>query len=487
MVEDNLMNEGYRKSIIEEIKSGENIKRMDASLKACDVYNGKLSQYVEQYISDHFGVNAVDEMPIVSSVNLSSSVINQKATVYRDEPVRNFSNMSLEQVDKVSSIYSDIQFNSKMMMANRYYELQKQTHVQIIPKAGELVVRTLKAHQLNVVPSDLDQEKGEIYILSSYDIDYQKSDGQDQKIADENDDIANKERYIVWSPNYHFVMNGNGVIITDSVENPIAPIIPIVELAEDKDFEYWTQEENEVTDFTIQFNGALSSLGQIVNLQGFAQAYLSGPKEMLPQSITVGPTKVLKLENDALSGQKVEFGFATPNSDLAGAQTYVESLLAMFLSSQGVDPKTITGKAEANTYSSGVERLLAMVSDFEASKDVMSLFKRAERQIFDIIKAWINISNGTSLLDSRFQIGIIPENATVDVIFAEPSSSITDTEILANIEKKLDLGLMSRVEAIQELRDLDSDAAQEIIDRIDNEDMTDAEIQGNIQGQESQT
>lgn len=499
MIEQKLMSIGFRKGIIEEIIASENIERMDESSKSCDVYNGEMYQYVESYLKEKFGADSASQMPIVSSINLAKKIINTKATVYRNEPQRTFTDVSEDMSDSLNQLYDKIQFDSKMMIANRYYELQRQTHIQVVPKGGELVVRTIKAHQLNVVPSDLDQEKGEIYILSSYDSDnYGYGNNMDETIGDYDDKEKGEERYIVWSPNYHFVMDGNGTILTEDIANPIAPVIPIVELAEDKDFKYWVQDKDETTDFAIEFNAALSSLGQIVNLQGYAQAFVSGPKEMLPTSMTVGPTKILRLENDALSGQKVEFGFASPSSDLAGAQAYIESLLSMFLSSQGVDPKSITGKADANNYSSGIERLLAMVSDFEASKDVMSLFTKTEKKIFEIIKAWNNLAANTNLLEKEYTVGIIPETASVDVKFTEPSSSITDTEILANIEKKLDLGLMSRSEAMQELRGIESNEADDLIEKIDNEGMTEqpsvnimenvtnGEIQGNIQEQESQ-
>ena len=121
----------------------------------------------------------------------------------------------------------------------------------------------------------------------------------------------------------------------------------------------------------------------------------------------------------------------------------------------------------------------------------MSLFKRSEKDIYQVVKQWINLSNKTdNLLDEKYKIGTIADSSVVNVSFAEPSSSITDTEILANIEKKLDMGLMSRSEAIQELRDVDSEQAIVLIEEIDSEDMLEddnAEIQGNIQEPESQT
>ena len=454
---------------------------MDASRISCDVYTGNIREQVDSYLIDRFGDSA-KQMPVVSSINLAKKTVNSKATVYRNEPERTFTGVTEAQEDELARIYKEIQFNSKMMLCNRYYELQKQTHAYIIPKNGKLVARALKSHQLNVVPSDTDTETGEIYILSSYDIVNRISDNMDQTIGDEDDDNSQYERYIVWSPSYHFIMDGRGTILSVDgegnaiVDNPIAPVIPIVEIAMDKDFEYWTQDSNEVTDFTIEFNGALSSLGHICDLQGFSQAYLRGPQELLPTSITVGPTHVLRLATDSVSGEGVEFGFASPSSDLAGAQSYVESLLSMFLSSQGVDPKAVTGSAQANNFSSGIERLLAMVSEFEASKDVMAMFKAAEVDTFEVIKAWLNLAMQSDILTDDFKIGVIPEDASISINFKEPNSSITDNEVLANIEKKIDLGLMSRTEAIAELRNIEVTQAEEIVEQIDNEGMDASEV-----------
>lgn len=478
-IEQELQNLAFRKHIISEIKGTENADRMDASVRSCDVYNGRIYEHVREHLVSRFGENSTKEMPVVSSINLCKKVVNSRATLYRDEPERTFEGMTDTQQVGLEEIYDGIQFNTKMISLNRYFELQRQVHCYITPQNGELSLKVLKAHQLNVIPSLTDPELGEIYIISSYDI-TRVTNNVNEKIADRDDEKATRETYIVWSPSYHFTMNGKGEITSESVDNPIAPIVPIVEISSDKDFTYWVDEKNEVSDFCVEFNGALSSLGQIVNLQGFAQAFLKGPKEILPKSLTVGPTKILRLESDAITGTGVEFGFVSPNSDLAGAQSYVESLLSMFLSSQGVDPKSVTGKGEVNNFSSGVERLLAMIKDFEASRDTMAMFKRAEIDIFEVIKAWLNLSRRADILNDWYNIGVLPEQSTVSVSFAQPSSSITDTEVLANIEKKLDLGLMTRAEAIEEIRGIGYDEAVSLMEEIDNEGMV-AENRGNLQ------
>ena len=476
-MEEKLLNLNYRQQLIDEIKGSENNDRMEQSLRDCDVFKGNIHPYVKQELLDRFPDEVVREIPIVSSVNILKKTAVSKAGLYRDEPKRVFTNLNDSQTEAVRLVYKDMRVNAKMLESNRFFEVQKQNHIQIIPKNGKLFMRTLKSHQINVVPSDINPEEGEIYILSSYDkadstIKVDNGDGQNQKIGDEDDYMTAKERFVVWSKSYHFVMDGFGQILTESIDNPIAPIIPIVEVSRDKDFTYWQDGASEISDFTVFFNSSLSMLQQISEMQGFAQAYLKAPKDLMPSYISIGPNRILKLVTDPemdQNGSSVEFGYANPQSDVGASQAYLESLLAMFLSSQGLETSSISGKTDSNkNFSSGVERLLSMIDKFEASKDVMDIYKTVEESIWKVVKAWLNLN--ADILDRKYQTTEIPETAELIISYEKPESITTEKEKIDVIEKKIDLGLMSRTDAIMELDSIGEADAKEKISRIDSEE-----------------
>jgi hypothetical protein len=484
-MEDKLLDQGFRKSLIQEIRDNENEERMQESLRDCDVYKGNIRPYVVDYLQSRFSTNTVNEMSIVSSVNIVKKIVDQKASLYKNPPERIVQEASDTQDEAIEAIYTDMMADAKFLSSNRHFELQKQNHVMIVPKEGRLHMRSIKCHQVNVVPSAENPERGEIYILSSFDKQYsrikdQSTDNINQTIADEDDYKEASRRFIVWSKSYHFVMDGHANILSVDeqgearIENPIAPVIPIIEVSGDKDFEYFIRGGSEVSQFTVEYNGALSSLGHIVDMQGFAQAYLKAPESLQPTSIQIGPNYILRLMTDPnIPNSDVEFGFAQSGADLSGAQSYVESLLAQFLSSQGLNPNTVVGRADGSTgFSSGIERLLALVEKFESSKDVMALYQKVERQVFSCIKAWHNLARiSEDVLEEKYLAEEMSEDLQMQVVFSKPEAVQTEAEMLDIIDRKIEMGVASRIDALMELEKLTREQAIERAAEIDEDEM----------------
>jgi hypothetical protein len=490
----NWLDQNYRKSVIEQINTEENKQRKAASLKQYEIFSDRMHQYVVEYLRKQFSASTVREMPVVSSINLPKRIVTQEASVYRNEPSRQFTTTNEKEIEQLNLIYDDMAFDAVMLKANQIYKLQDQACVMIIPKNGDLIARALYAHQYDVIPMENDPEAAEAYIISTFDrslyisqdssagnpTGYQGNsgynsnpDGVNQHIADRDDWRAGEERYVVWTKDYHFVMDGNGSVMGEEMASPLAQyqVMPFVDIASNKDFEFFVRSGQSLTDFGVQYCGALSDLGNIVKLQSYSQAWMSGSKELMPENLVVGVNTILKLPIDPNDKVETKFGFASPSSDLAGAANYVEMILSNFLTARGIDPKVITGKGDASKFSSGVERFLSLIEKFEASKSDFALFHDVEDDAFDIIKAWINTLIGTDQLESEYQISRISEDTDLYVKFAEPAMIQSRQEKVDAIQKEMELGLMSRVEGIMELRGVSKEMAIQIASEIDGADL----------------
>jgi hypothetical protein len=451
---------------------------MQRSLRDTDVYNSDIRPYVHEKLRKRFPPQVVRELPIVASVNIAKKVVDSKANLYKNSPDREFTDLDESQMDTMKKLYDDSGFDSQMLWSNKYYELQGQTHVKIVPHHGKIKVTPLKNHQVNVVPYLNDPEEGEIFILSSFDkmlseLKRNISDGVDETIAEEDDYDPYVARFIVWSPSYHFVMDGMGTILTEEIENPISPLVPVIEIAPpNKDFEYWIKGPSGLSGFTVDFNEQLSMLNQIVELQGFAQAFMKAPKDLQPTTLSVGPHRILRLITDPDNpNASVEFGYANPSSDIANSQDFIQSILSQFLSSHGLDPSLITGDANATQgFSSGVERLLAMIDKFDASKDAQDIFEKAEQKIYKVNSKWINVLRDTDLLDEEYKMSEIPEDSRVNVEFNRPEAVQTEDEKLLILEKKIDMGLMSKVQALAEINNISIEEAREKLEQIEEDE-----------------
>lgn len=481
-----------RARIIQDIKSEENKQRKAKSLRQFEIFQDRLHQYVVDYLRQQFSLSTVREMPVVSSINLAKRIVTQEASLYKTRPTREF-NAEEKELEQIEQHYEDISVDAKMLKSNQYFKLQNQNLLMIVPKEGKLVLRVLLPHHYDVVPDPDNPERALAYIISAFDKSFyikstfnaanptgyrpatdpeNPSDGVNQVTGDQDDYKSVLEKYIFWSKDYNFIMDGSGKIISpaEDVESPLAPmqIMPFIDIANDKDFEYFVRQGHSLSDFTVQYNGALSDLGNVVKMQGWAQAWLKGSKELMPENIQIGPNFILKLPIDPTDQVQTDFGFSNPSPDVAGSIQYVEMLLSNFLTSRGQSPKVVSGKGESDKFSSGVERLLAMIERFDASQADMEIYRDAEESLFEIIKAWNNTLIGTGVLEITSPIS---EDTNVEVKYAQPQAIQSRAEQLAAIQLERELGLKSRTQAIEELYDVDTEKAKMIIDEIDSEEI----------------
>ena len=483
-----------RKRLIEQINGYENRKRKEESFKQNEIFQDRATKYVYDYLRGQFSNDTVNEMPVISTINLAKRIVQQQASLYKNKPNRMFTDLSDEQEEVVKDIYNKMYVDSQLNKSNEYFKLQNHNILQILPKKGVLKMRVLRPDQIDVVPDSMHPEDAMIYIISAYDRSWESTrdidkrnnnptgnsvnstygvtpDSINQDIADP-DDWQGARFFTVWTPELNFVMDIKGAIVSgDDIINPIAPMLPFVDIAENRDFEYWVRVAQSITDFTIQYNGVLSDMASVIRMQGFAQAVISGPSDLIPETLKIGHNTVIRLPIDPNNPIPAKFEFVSPNPDLSGSISYLEFLLANFLSSRGVDPKTISGKADATKFTSGVERLLSMIEKFEATKTDISTYEEVEREIYNLIKVWHNTMKGTGTLLPSIETADLSEDSEIIVTHQKPEMIKTDAETLADIQVKLDLSLMSKVEAIMELRNLDNEEeAKEILEKIEEED-----------------
>lgn len=458
------------KRVMSEIESFENRKRKDQSLKQFEVYMDRMEPFVKKYLEKWYSGEDVMDLPLITSINLCKRIVKQEAGVYKTCPTRTFENVTDEQKLVLEQVYKDLEIDTMLAKSNEYFKLQAQNNIQIIPFKGKLKMRVLLNHQFDVIPDEQFPEMADSYILGGFDKSMSlpqldaNQDNSNQTIADP-DDYKTMKLSVLWSNDYNFLINSKGEVVGEMTPNPIG-ICPFVDISPAKDFEFFVRQGQSVTDFTIQFNASLTDMSQIVRLQGFAQAYMIASEGMMPTSMKIGPAICVRMPvNPNQPEVRPEFGFAQPNADLEGSMKFLESMVALFLTSRGLDPKTISANGEGNNFSSGMERLLSMIEKFEASRSDFAVYESAEKKIFQIIKAYLNTYSGTDIL--QYNIAPLREDAALSIKFEPPELIETEADKMAMIEKKLDLGLMSKVEAIAEDRDISREEAEKVKLEID--------------------
>lgn len=407
------------------------------------------------------------------------------ASVYKRAPIRALQNASEEQAKGIEEIYKSSRINVALKRANQKYKLHEQCTLQVLPKDGKLYVRILAPHQFDVIPDPDMPERAMAYIISSYDrlqLDTElmnKSDIQGKYIGSPNETTSlesqvleadsaenSNKRYVIWTKDEILKVNRAGGIL-EREENPLKAL-PFVDVAGEKDFEYWIRRGSGVVEFNLDFSVVLSDTCNTNRLQSYAQAVIIAEK--IPQNMTVGPQHVLFLQLDPNRPEvKPSFGFANPQPDMKASLDLQDRLLNYFMSSKGIDPKTVNSSGETTKYNSGLDRLLAMIDRFEASQDDLDLFQSVEQKVYKLLRDWYEVVAGTALLDSDLNFGQWPESIELNTVFTPPEIVTTQKDKEDSVVNRIENRLMSRVEGIMELRQVDEPAARKILAQIDKE------------------
>jgi hypothetical protein len=451
----NWLDASFRKEFIKGLKAKENKDRKAKSLQEYEIYNGNITQYVQQYLTEQLSAKTVKRMPIISSIEICRRIADQEASVYKSEPRREYLELSEDDSEALEYVYEDSQADVKLMKSNRYFKLQSQNLIQVILKDSKIDLRVLFPHNYDIIPDPNDPERAESVIISAFDkenyvnggdspasnnfVTGNTRDNQNQTQADQDDYKRSLEKYVVWSKEFNFIMDGNGAITSGpDVKNPIG-VLPFVDVASDKDFTFFVDRGSQLANFAVQYNAALE----------------------------VGPTTIIKIASDPNSATQPDFRFVTPSPDLAGSIQFIETLISNFLSSRGLSPATVSGKSEGDKFTSGIDRFLALIDRFEATKQDFALYNQVELKLFEIFKAYLVTYSGNELLNRKYWSSDAVKNAELKVHFAKPEQTQSEIEKLTNIEKRMALGLMDRTTALMSLDGLDKSEAEQRLKEIE--------------------
>lgn len=484
-----------RKQIISEIAGSENQKRRERSFIRQEIYQGKLYDYLYEKMVKELGKKSAEKSRKISSINLTEKIVDEESKLYLREPLREFMDVSAGDADYISELYEKSRANIAFKKANKMFKLHDQAALKIVPGQDRYDIRALAPHHYDVIPNEQNPEIAEAYIISNVDVSLLvKGDGFNQKIADIDDKLV-KARLYWWTDEYNFVTNGKGEFINENgtavqslsereLKNQ-AQTLNFIDIAKDKDFEFFVRSESLVTEFSLDLAMSLSDTAEVIRYQGFATGVVSSKER--PENMEVGPRSLIWLKKDPNddSGSQPTFQFVSPNPDIGSSLEFNNGLMSMFLTARGHSPKLVNAKGDSTSYTSGLDRFLATLEAYEGSQDDIDLFTDAEVQAFEIMKAW----NHAYYNDSRNGFtSKIPEKAYLKIEYQKPTLELSESEELDVLEKKRKLGVINDVELIMEAKGLTKEEALDYLKengkRIEKE--IDEEIDATLEGEDTE-
>lgn len=490
--EQDLLNPSVRKQIIQEIKAGENQERKRAAYKRYLCYRDKTDLFVKELLLKQLDRSTVDEMEYcITNISIVRKIIDKLARVYNAGVKREIEGDD-KATENLNKIAKELDFNSEMKKENKFLKLQKNSALYIKPCPitdiegnTKYTVRPepLNPYLYDVVEYEYDRRKAMAYVLSDFDYGqtlYTTNDaatagrssdapssklpqgnGKDELIADTPED-AKTETFIWWSNNFHFTSDESGKIISESTENPIK-MLPFVNFAIDQDGQFWAQGGDDLINGGILVNSILTHNQHISTTQGYGQFYMKGKN--LPRNIKIGPTKAIIMEYE--EGEPVpDLGFASANPPIDSLRANVESYIALLLTTNNLSTSSVASSLGTNnTAPSGIAMMIDKAESREDTEDQRQIFLDNEPVIWEIIRRWLDVYQ-ESLVDPLKGLSI-PEGFVLKLKFHDAPVVVAESEKLANLKLRKELGLDSMVDLImKDDPDLTKEQAEEKLKEI---------------------
>jgi len=488
--EDQIINEDYRKQVIEEINGPENMQRKADAKKRYEIYKDNTKPYVLEMLNQESSDNkaVAEALNRAANVSFTREIVEKKAMVYKDGVTREVQN-NQENIDVLVDM---LDFNSKMKKTNKYAELFKNALVTVLPYENptdpgkhRLMLNVLQPYLYDVIEDAVNPEVGRVYIFSYYNpastpnnagqhqsgnreapkpLTLVKGDGIDQKIADSPEDKnAQHQEYIWWSHKYHFTTDNKGKIIPgrqdDDLLNPIG-YLPMYNFSQDQDGQFWAEGGNDIVDAGLLLNLLLTDLFYIAKYQGMGIAYLFG--KGVPKNVKVGPSALITVDMEE-GDPTPEIGFATSNPPIEAHLAMIKEYLTYVLLTNKLSPDS----ADATMSVSGIHEMIKQSQNIADIEDQREMYRDGEPVLFKIIFKWINLYNERAALDDEFsELGKFDEMMDVRVKFKDAQPFMTEKEKLEVIEKRLQLGLDGMIDALKR----------------DNPDITNEEAEEKLRG-----
>lgn len=470
-----ILDQGTRKKIIEEIMGTENQSRKRESYKRYLSYKDKTKDFVVEQLLKQFDQSTVNEMAYcISNISFVRKIIDKLARVYNHGVDRDVEGdeQSAENIEKLTK---ELDFNTCIRNANKFLKLQKNLAFYVKPCPVTYIdgseKYTIKLEPMNpylydVVEDMYDRTRPIAYVLSDFDYSptmYSAIDAatagrtnvnlkavdanannKDETIADSPSDAKTCE-IIWWSDNYHFTTDIKGNIISESIENPIKEL-PFENFAIEQDGQFWAQGGDDLIDGNILINSILTHNQHVAVTQGYGQFWMSGKN--IPTHLKIGPTKMVRMEYQ--EGEPVPaIGFANASPQIDSLRGLVESYIALLLTTNNLSTSSVAASLNgSNSAPSGIAMVIDKSESMEDVNDQRQIFIDKEPNIWRKINKWLNVY-GDNLVDNLKGLELkegFDKNFSLNFLTAPVISS--EQEKLQNLKLRKELGIDSMIDLI---------------------------------------
>jgi hypothetical protein len=355
-------------------------------------------------------------------MNLVRYIVDQRSHAYADWPLRTFEGADQ---DMVEEIYAEAGVNLMLKRANRMTSLLKTSMVSVLwdDEAQGLDVRV-------VTPNVIDVKAANPWRPRQVFITHDAGQYMDRQFSD-------------WTPEAYRLRDWRGAII-EEMPNPygVVPLVPCFDYAPNDRF--FLNGGDDLISSQTAINLALMNVHRALEIAVHGMPVVTGVEDTDFQMPGIGRALTLP-HKDA------RFEIVKPESAIKDAMAVIEAEMKFLGISYGLSSSAFELDRPAE---SGASKVAERTSLEEHRRDQLELWRIVERRVFETIKRVWNHHRPDKA---------IPENATVNVDFADPGAALSETERLEAAVKRRALGVWNEVDVLlDENADLNGDRKEAI-------------------------
>lgn len=496
--EEQILDPGVRASVMQAIKDGDNVLRKNEMFKRWEILKDQSDIHVRSLLFRQFDPITVDEMEYaICNYSIGRKIVKKLAKVYSNGVKRMMPKKA--ETSAVEEISKSIKLNSKMKKANTYLKSAMNTMLYVKPVRIRLDstvekfrydVMPLFPYNYDVIENPENREEPMVVILSDFSptqvthyspnpaVEGRTSNtsgivrggnGQHSVIADDPRDVGRdldgkSKRFIWWSKNFHFTTDGTGQIVSGSeIENPIK-LLPMVNIADEQDGQFWALGADDITDQSIKINALITHVNHVAITQGYGQLVISGPN--IPKSVKVGPNHAINLEKPEGETSNAEASFISANPPISELMNLATMQVGLLLSTNNLSTKGIqTDLSGAGSAESGIRMLLDMSELVGEIEEDEILFSEAEPEVFERCRRWDELFRSKELLvDDQARIKMPKSFDQLVVTYPSAKPIVSEKEELDIIKMRREMGINTEVELLQ--RDNPSMTEKQAIEKL---------------------
>lgn len=462
--------------IISDIESSQTRERRQEDIKAFEIYSGMLSGYVEDRLKQIHPQTWRSFS--VADLNICKKITDKRATAYKQAPIRKLDNDV--ETDAYESILDEMRADSAWKVFDTYYNLHRYACMwfNFVNKGDtqKLILRPLNPSQFFRVVDNVGETK--VFVVnfpekSLYEV--YEGDGLESLIQDTHQDSGNKyKRYAIWTNKQHVVVqvsfeNEGAINIkyeqipgNEEMVNQLG-VIPAVFKQQGDNMSLPIL--NPLPNQTIEFNQQYSVMLTGAAVQTFGHLILSYPEDQTaPDQIYNSYFTYSKLpQREGAPPTTLDYLNPSPN---LGSQLDVISDYGSQILSEHLGDGASTLKGDSQQFASGIDRMIAMADITNIVNSNKEIYAEAEDDLYQIIKAYYAASNSFTFRSDRLQVK-----------YPKPKPIQSESEILEVIQKKVDLGLITKRQALLELEpNMTSEQAEAYLEEIQSEKLNNAQV-----------